>query len=107
MLNKDGFTLMEVLVVVAIISILAAIAVPNYLHALESSRQDACIANIEILDAQVERYRLKNGELPKPENQTLTELLTEEKLLSKPVECPLGGEYELEDGRVVCNHEQE
>ena len=107
-MNRAGFTLMEVLVVVAIIGLLAAIAVPNYIHALEQSRDDVCAANVDILSTQVERYRMATGQLPQPdENQSLVEFLTERTYLTREVECPRGGEYCLnEQGKVVCDHEK-
>ena len=106
MLGNKGFTLMEVLVVVAIIGLLAAIAVPNYIHALEQSRDEVCAANIQIVSVQVERYKLTNGELPEPGDEGLVDYLVDKNYLSQPVECPHQGDYSLdEQGQVVCDHE--
>ena len=106
MFGNKGFTLMEVLVVVAIIGLLAAIAVPNYIHALEQSRDEVCAANSQIISVQVERYRLTTGELPQPGEESLVDYLVESNYLSQAVECPRGGVYSLDaEGRVVCSHE--
>lgn len=105
-MNNAGFTLMEVLVVVAIIGLLAAIAVPNYIHALEQSRDDVCAANVDIISTQVERHRMATGNLPQPGDLTLVEYLTASNYLTRPVECPWGGTYRLENGRVVCDHDK-
>jgi type II secretion system protein G len=104
MKNQKGFTLMEVLIVVLIIGILAAIAVPNYIQALEDSKVKACQANIDVLTAQAERYRLSRGEYPTlAENQCLSDYLAEKNFLTQQVECPRGGRYILVSNKVECS----
>ena len=46
MTNKKGFTLIEIMIVVAIIGILGATFIPNYLSVRETARQNVCLANI-------------------------------------------------------------
>jgi prepilin-type N-terminal cleavage/methylation domain-containing protein len=48
-INKNGFTIVEITVVVAIISVLSVIAVPNFVKAREKARTNACIANLKQL----------------------------------------------------------
>lgn len=88
--NVGGFTLMEILVVVTIIGILAAIAVPSYIHAVEKGKEDACAANVQILLTQVERYRLEHGvPIELKANQTLVEFLREKGYLQgQDIQCP-------------------
>lgn len=60
-MNKKGFTLIELLVVVLIIGILAAIALPQYLKAVEKSRASEALSILGSFAAAADRARLASG----------------------------------------------
>ena len=56
--KKAGFTLVEIMIVVLIIGILLAIAIPNFVQARESSRAKACIGNLKQLDSATQQFAM-------------------------------------------------
>ena len=58
--NKSGFTLVEIMIVVAIIGLLAAIAIPNFVRARTQSQANACINNLRQMDGAAQQWALEN-----------------------------------------------
>src|SRR3954469_9675769 len=58
--KKQGFTLVEIMIVVAIIGLLAAIAIPNFVRARTTAQQNACINNLRQLDGAKQQWALEN-----------------------------------------------
>lgn len=62
--NNKGFTLVEILIVVAIVGVLAAIAIPSYRYFLETARRTSSIAALDTLRSEMEGYAADQGSYP-------------------------------------------
>ena len=92
-----GFTLVEIMIVIAIIALLAAIAIPSLLRAVSKSQSAACINNLRQIDTAVQQYSVAAGKhvgdvINFPDDLKPYIKLTKEGELPG---CPAGGEYSL------------
>jgi len=90
--KKKGFTLVEIMIVVLIIGILMAIAVPNFIQARQTSRRNSCIANLKQIDSAKEQFAMEN-KLDTGATVAWTDLVTTY-MKSQPT-CPGGGTYTI------------
>jgi prepilin-type N-terminal cleavage/methylation domain-containing protein len=94
--KTKGFTLVEIMIVVLIIGILMAIAVPNFIRARENSRASTCIANLKQMDAAKEQWAMDQRQDAGAE-PTWEDLVGDgaDAYMKAQPECPSGGEYAL------------
>ena len=82
-----GFTLVEIMIVVAIIGMLASIAIPNYMQSRIKAQQGVCIENLHQIEGAIQRWSL---EMKKDEGQAVT-YSDIRGYLQHSVICPSGG----------------
>lgn len=98
--NQKGFTLMELMIVIVIIGVLAAIGVPAYRNYIDNAKKQTCAANRRTLATAVGLYMTENNGNVPDKVDDLEGYMTN----ADAVKCPAGGNYSIEDtGAVTCD----
>ena len=97
MQNQKGFTLVELMVVVVILGVLVAIAIPIYNSVTDNAKAKACASNIRIIEGAVE-MAVAGGE-DKAGIDAMTDLVPT--FIKEDPVCPYGVEYTITDGAIV------
>jgi len=104
--SRKGFTLIEVMVVVAIIACLGAMAIPHYLSYRKTAQVDNCLNNLSLLDAASKAYIIQRN-LPSDVEITLDQLVPPsaqdasraQYFIMYLPKCPAGGDYKYDTTR--------
>jgi prepilin-type N-terminal cleavage/methylation domain-containing protein len=91
---QPGFTLIEIMVVMFIVSLLLAIAVPQFIRAREVSRATSCRHNLKQILGSKERWAMDNHKGPDDE-PVMEDLVEPGVYLEGELECPSGGDYDI------------
>ena len=94
MSKRRGFTLVEMMVVVALIGILVSIAIPNFIQSQQAAARNACISNLVQLNSAIDMFQIDNGAWPGNFTPALDPYIRD-----VPTTCPLDGQaYVLNAG---------
>lgn len=98
--TRKGFTLVEIMIVVAIIGLLAAIAIPNFVKARTTAQTNSCIANLKQIEGAKQQWAVENKKAS-ADIPTDGDLFGAALYIKDKPECPAGGTYTL--GAVSAN----
>lgn len=101
--SQKGFTVIEVLVVLVIVGVLAAIAIPRMIGSSDAAKRNICKSNMDLINRQIELYHAINGTWPNKLKDVTGSI---DYFPDGPPECPFGKKYSINsDHRVkTSNH---
>jgi prepilin-type N-terminal cleavage/methylation domain-containing protein len=93
--NSRAFTIVEIMIVVAILAVLLSVALPNYLKSGKTSARNVCISNLKQIDSAVEQWSIDSnipaGTYPSASQEDSIYVY----INTGMPKCPSGGEYTI------------
>jgi prepilin-type N-terminal cleavage/methylation domain-containing protein len=96
--RQGGFTLVEIMIVVAIIGLLASIAIPNYVRSRKAAQKTTCVSNLQAIDGAIENWALE-GKKAAGQAVTFEDISA---YLNHKVVCPSGGSSFEDSYQITC-----
>jgi len=94
-MKRRSFTLVEIMIVVAIIGLLAAIAIPSFVNSRNTSRKYACINNLRQIDGAKEQWAMANNVGTGNTGATWGTLVGAAGYIKASPACAAGGTYTI------------
>jgi prepilin-type N-terminal cleavage/methylation domain-containing protein len=91
-LGKRGFTLIEIMIVVAIIAILMATMLPNFMRARDTASKRACLSSLRVIDQSKQQFAMEHSK--RDGDSVGWGDLVPHYMRAQPA-CPVGGSYTL------------
>ncbi len=89
---RSGFTLVEIMIVVAIIGLLVTIAIPNYFKNRQIAQKNTCLSNLRVIDTAKQLWAIETGKGPSDVADD-TDLVGANLYIRKKPKCPANGNY--------------
>lgn len=90
---RSGFTLVEIMIVVAIMGLLVSLALPNFVKTRTNAQKQVCIENLAQIETAKQIWGVENGK-KNGDTVTVADLIGPTLYIKKEPECPAGGEYD-------------
>jgi prepilin-type N-terminal cleavage/methylation domain-containing protein len=92
--RREGFTLIEILIVVAIMGILLGLAMPAFLKSRTAARKQVCIENLAQIESAKQMWGLESGK-KSGDSPGTADLFGPNSYIKVEPSCPAGGKYDL------------
>src|SRR5688572_7953191 len=99
--HSKGFTLIEIMIVVAIIGLLASVAIPSILNAIEKTRRQTCANNRKTIEGAKLQWALEHKQ-PVTATPGDGDLFGKGRYIEHKPDCPAGGKYVLNPVEEKC-----
>jgi prepilin-type N-terminal cleavage/methylation domain-containing protein len=100
--RQSGFTLVEVMIVVAVIALLAVIAIPNVVRARTQSQKNACISNMRQIDNAIQIWATESGK----GYHAAVDFTDIRPYMKRQIICPAGGKT-FNDSYYICHSDHD